>query len=227
MDIAGQKRPTGLGRGGHQLDLGQVGTVVLAVPQLHQPVGVDGVVAIAGGGVEPDPLHRRHGVDVALGAPEVGFQLVPGRRIAEAFQDQGEAVVAELDGPNGLADEGLEGVLEAVDPLLDVGLAVVGPGEDVSDPDGDQPAVGETLVEGMGREMAVEDLREPELDQEAQQQRDVIDPFVGQFEGGAHGRTPTRSAGKPSLYRERGRGRKIQEKEREHRNDAQTGLRYN
>jgi hypothetical protein len=49
-------------------------------------------------------------------------------------------------------------MLEAVDPLLDVGLAVVGPGEDVGDPDGDQPAVGEALVEGMWGEMAVEDL---------------------------------------------------------------------
>ena len=127
--------------------------MVLAVPQLHQAVVVDGVVAIAGGGVEADPLARRQGIDLAVDAPEVGFQLVPGRRIAEAFQDQGEAIVAELDGPDGLADEGLEGVLEAVDPLLDVGLAVVGLGEDVGDPDGDEPAVGEPLMEGMGREM--------------------------------------------------------------------------
>ena len=206
MDIAGQEQPAGLGRGGHQLDLGQVGAVVLAMPQLHQAVVVDGVVAIAGGGVEVDPLHRRQGIDLALGVPEVGFQLMPDLRIAEAFQDQGEAVVAELDGPNGLADEGLEGVLEAFDPLLDVGLAVVGLGEDVSDPDGDEPAVGETLVEGMGREMAVEDLGEPEFDQEAQEQGDVIDAFVGQFEGGVHGGSPTRSSGKDLVVpREDGR----------------------
>ena len=201
--------------------------MVLAVPQLHQAVVVDGVVAVAGGGVEADPLDRRQGIDLALGVPEVGFQLVPDLQIAEAFQDQGEAIVAELDGPNGLADEGLEGVLEAVDPLLDVGLAVVGLGEDVSDPDGDEPAVGETLVEGMGREMAVEDLGEAEFDQEAQEQGHVIDAFVGQFQGGVHGRTPTRSSGKASLYREGRPGRKIQEKEREHGNDTQVGLRCN
>ena len=67
MDVAGQEQPTGLGRGGHQLELGQVGTVVLAVPQLHQAVLVDGVVAIAGGGVEADPLHRQ-GIDLAVGS---------------------------------------------------------------------------------------------------------------------------------------------------------------
>jgi hypothetical protein len=59
-----------------------------------------------------------------VAAPEVGFQLVPDRQIAEAFQDQGEAIVAELDGAEVLADQGLEGDLEAFGPLLDVGLEI-------------------------------------------------------------------------------------------------------
>ena len=96
-----------------------------------------------------------------------------------------------------LADEGFEGVLKFLGPGLDGGLAVVGAGEDVGDPDGDEPAVGESLVEGMGGEVAVEDLGELELDQEAQEQGDVIDAFVGQFEGGVHGGSPTRVWGKP------------------------------
>ena len=78
MDVAGQEQPARLGDGGHQLELGQVGAVVLAVPELHQAVLGDGVVATAGGGVEADPLDRQ-GIDVAVGVPEVGFQLVPGR----------------------------------------------------------------------------------------------------------------------------------------------------
>jgi hypothetical protein len=139
--------------------------------------------------------------------PEVGFQLRPGRRVAEAFEDQGEAVVGEFDGANGLVDEGLEAVAETIDPLLDMGLAVVGLGEDVSDPDGDEPAVGKTLVEGMGREMAVEDLRELELDQESQQQGYVIDAFMSQFEGSGQDRSPPRSWGKTSLYSARWPGR--------------------
>ena len=112
-------------------------------------------------------------------------------------------------------------------PGLDGGLAVVGLGEDVGDPDGDEPAVGEPLVEGVGREVAVEDLGELELDQEAQEQGDVIDTFVGQFEGGVHGGSPTRAWGKASLYRGSGPARKIQGKNREHGNYAQVGLRYN
>jgi hypothetical protein len=168
---------------------------------LHQAVVViDGVVAIAGGGIEANPFHRRQGIDIALGVPEVSFQLRPDRGVAEAFEDQGEAVVGEFDGANGLVDEGLEGVVETIDPLLDMGLAVVGLREDVSDPDGDEPAVGKTLVEGMEWEMVVEDLRELEFDQESQQQGYVIDAFMSQFEGGGHDRSPTRSWGKTSLY---------------------------
>jgi hypothetical protein len=43
------------------------------VSQLHQAVVVDGVVAVAGVGIEVDPLDRRQGIDVALGLPEVGL----------------------------------------------------------------------------------------------------------------------------------------------------------
>ncbi len=197
------------------------------MPQLHQSVIVGGVVAEAGGGVEVDPLDLGQGIDVALGPPEVGFHLVPDVGLAEAVQDQGEAIVGELDGPDGLADEGLEGVMQAVGPPLDVGLAVIRLGEDVGDPGGDEPAVGEALVERMRGEMAVEELGEPESDQEAQQQGDVIDAFVSQFQGGGHGGTPARAVGKAPLYRRSRPDRKIQVKEREHGNAAQDGPIYN
>src|SRR5207248_6900585 len=97
--------------------------------------------------------------------------------------------------------EGFEGVVEVVGAGRDGGGAVVGVGEDVCDPDGGEPAVGESLVKRVGRVMAVEDLGEAELDEESQEQGYVIDAFVGQFEGGVHGGSPTSGLGKPSLYR--------------------------
>ena len=243
MDIAGQEQPTRLGGGSHQLDLGQVGPVILTVAQLHQALVVDGVVAIGGGGVEADPLHRRQVIDLALGAEEGGLQLVPGRLVAEAFEDQGQAVIAEIDRANGLADEGFQGVSEAVDPLLDVGLAVIALGEDVGDPDGDQPAVGESLVEGVWWDDAVDGLGDTESDQEADQQWDIIDALVDQIRGGAagvlrrsggavegscvsgipgdnHGRSPKDSEWRAGLYRSGDPEWKIQGKEREHGNDG-------
>ena len=226
-DVGRQEQSRGLGGGGPELELGQVGSMILTVPELHQPVVVGGVIARAGGGVEPDPLHREGG-DVAVGAPEIGLEHVPRREIAESAEDQGQAVVVERDGPDGLSEERLEGPPEALDPRLDVRLAVVGLGEDGDDPDGDQPTVGEPLMERMRGEMAVEDLGQPKLAQEPQEHRHVIDPLVSQFQGGIidplvsqfqggiHVAAPTKCSGRPSLYRGGPGGGKIQEAGHEH-----------
>jgi hypothetical protein len=175
------------------------------------------VIATTGGRVESDPLDGE-GIDITVGLPEIGFQGLPSGRVTEALQDQGQAVVAEFDGPDRLADEGLKGVLEILGPGLDGGLAVVGAGEDIGDPDGDEPSVGESLVERMRWEMTVEDLRETEFAEETQEQGYVVDPLVGQFEGGVHGGSPTRDLGKSSLYRRGQAEGMIQAKQREHGN---------
>jgi hypothetical protein len=226
MDIAGQEQTGRLGHGGHELELSQVGTVVLAVPELQESVLGDGVIPTTGGGVESDPVDGQ-GIDVTVGLPEVGFQGLPGGRVGESLEDQGQAVVGELDGANRLAQECLEGVLESLGPGLDGRFAMVGVGEDVSDPDGDEPSIGESLVEGVGGIVTVEDLGEIELDEESEEQRHVINTFVGQFKGGVHGGSPTRDWGKPSLYRGGRAGGKIQAKKREHENYRKVGLRRN
>ena len=56
-------------------------------------------------------------------------------------------------------------------------------------------------MEGVGGVVPIEDLGEMELDEESEEQGDVIDAFVGQFEGGVHVGSPTSGWGKPSLYR--------------------------
>ncbi len=226
MDIAGQEQPGGLGDGGHELELGQVGAVVLAVAELHQSVVGDGVIATTGGGIESDPVDGQ-GIDVTVGLPEVGFQSLPDFGVGQSLEDQGQAVVGELDGSNRLSQGRLEGVLESLSPGLDGRLAVVGAGEDVSDPDGDEPSVGESLVERVGWEMAVEDLGELELGEESQEQGHVIDTLVGQLQGVVHGGSPTRVSGKPSLYRVGRGGEKIQVKEREYGDYVVFGLRCN
>jgi hypothetical protein len=183
---------------------------------LHQAIIGDGVISTTGGGVKSDPRDGE-GIDVTVGVPEIGFQGLPSGRVGEAPQDQGQAVVAEFDGPDRLGDEGLEGVLEILGPGLDGGLAVVGAGEYVSDPNGDDPAVGESLVERVGREMAVEDRGESEVAEESQEEGYIIDTLVGQFEGGVHGGSPTRDLGRSSLYRGGQADGTIQAKHREHR----------
>ena len=119
MDVGGQEQSGGFGGGHHQLELREVGSVVLAVAELHQAIVRGVVVSIAGGGVEPDALDGKS-IDVAVSAPESGLELLPGWEIAEPLQDQGQAIVAKLDGPDRLSDERLERLSEALDPLLNV-----------------------------------------------------------------------------------------------------------
>ena len=55
--------------------------------------------------------------------PRVGERAV--LALLEAREDQGQAVIGELDGTDGLSDEGLEGVVDALGPVLDGRLAVI------------------------------------------------------------------------------------------------------
>ena len=71
-------------------------------------------------------------------------------------------------------------------------LAVIGPGEDVGDPERDEPTEREAAMVGVGLEVRVEEMGEAESDEEAKDQRDVVDAFVGEAEGGGHGGAPTR-----------------------------------
>jgi len=94
--------------------------------------------------------------------------------------------------------------------------------EDVGDLYRDQPAVGETLVEEARREMTVEDLGKLESNQKAQKQRDVIDAFVSQLQGGFHASTPGKVSGKALLYRGRRTGAKIHTEKCKFRNNTQS-----
>ena len=67
------------------------------------------VVAVAGGAVKADALHRQ-GVDLTAGDPEPVLQGMPEFRVAEAAEYQGEAVVGEVDVADGLPGAGLQGV---------------------------------------------------------------------------------------------------------------------
>ena len=113
--MAAIELPTGFSGGSHELELGQVGAMILAVAQLHEAPGDDGVEAVAGGAVEADPLDGQ-GVDLTGAGPELGLDVVPGFGVAESGEDQGEAVVGEVDVADGLSGAGFEGVVEIALP---------------------------------------------------------------------------------------------------------------
>jgi hypothetical protein len=55
---------------------------------------------------------------------------------------------------------------------------MVGLGEDEGNPRGRQGAVGETLVEVVATQMTLQDVREPELFEDAEEKGDVIHAFM-------------------------------------------------
>ena len=125
-------------------------------------------------------------------------------------QEQGEAVVAEIDVADGQPGDGFEAVVEFVGPGADVGLAVIGLGEDVGDPEGDEPAEGESLMVGVWLEVLVEELGEAGVGSRSRgsggRRRRVRES------GGVWvaWRCSNEAWGKASLYRRGGGGRKIQ-----------------
>jgi len=191
MDRGSDELAGGFGGGGHQLELGQIGAMVFAVAQLHEPTVCGGVEAVAGGAVESDPL-QGEGVDRAGAHPEFGLDGVPGFGVAQPRQQQGEAVVGEIDVADGESGDRFQAVVELESPGADVGLAVVGLGEDVGDPESDEPTERKPLMMRVGLEVLVQEVGEPELSEEAEDQGDVIDPFVDEAECGRHGGAPTR-----------------------------------
>ena len=136
--------------------------------------------------------------------------------MAQPSQQQGEPVVAEFDLADGQPSNGLEAVVEFVGPGADVRLAVIGLGEDVRDPEGDEPTEGQPLMVGVGLEVVVEELRETESDEEAEDQGDVVNPFVNEAEGGWHGGAPARHEEKRRCTAEKSQGEDPEQKSCKH-----------
>jgi hypothetical protein len=57
-------------------------------------------------------------------------------------------------------------------------------------------------MERVCREMAIEDLGEAQLDEEAEQQRDIVDAFMSELQGCIHRRAPSMARGGPGCNAE-------------------------
>ena len=145
MDVAGEQVPRRLGGRGHQLELGQVRPMILAMPALHEALGLDRVIAAGGRTIQANTSDR-HLIHLAGRLPQVTFQSRP-VGIMEATQNNAQAIIGEFRRAEGLPDDGLQSTLMALGPVLDADLAVVGLGENESHPDAGKPAVGDPLVQ--------------------------------------------------------------------------------
>src|SRR5262249_49406886 len=158
-------------------ELAGAGAMVRAETDLHEPPFGGGVIAISGGTVQP---HVGWGqfVDGDGLLPERGFERFPGRALPETVEEQAEAIIRELRGARGLAQELLEGEGVTVSPLLTVRLVVIALRENERQPDRREPAVREPLVIAMLAQMLIEQVGELEVLHQPQEQGQVVDSFV-------------------------------------------------
>src|SRR3954451_231613 len=76
--------------------------------------------------------------------------------------------------------------MEALRPLLNMDLGVVAPGENEGDPAGGQGAVRQPVVVAVTAEVAVEQFGKAQLLGQADEQGDIIEPFVQRAGGCIH-----------------------------------------
>jgi hypothetical protein len=131
---------------------------------------------------------RRSGVDAEQGrgevinadgvAVEVGLEGLPGRGLGQGVEDVGEAVIMEVQRPQGLSQAGLKGQQMLFDPGKEVVEAVVALAGEEDEPDTDDLAEGEiSLPEMVRREVAVEKLGHLQAFQGGEQNGEIVHAF--------------------------------------------------
>src|SRR6266404_743374 len=130
----------GLRGSSHDLELGEVRAVILAVPQLHEAFRGDGVVSAGRRGIQADTLQGQF-IDLTGAVPEVRLQGIPIVQFLEATQEDAQTIIGELGRAKGLAQQVAQRMMETLSPLLNMDLGVVTPGEDEGNPASGQGAV--------------------------------------------------------------------------------------
>jgi hypothetical protein len=160
-DVAGDELTGGLGGSGHEFELGEVGTMIFTMAELKEAIRGDLMIAKGSRAIESDTVQRDF-INFARALPQVSFESGP-VGLVTAAENNTEAIIGKLHGAEGLAENSFERVLMATGPILDRNLAMVGLGKDEGEPDGGEPTIGNPLMETMGAQVVVQDLRETQL----------------------------------------------------------------
>lgn len=150
--------------------------MIFAVAELQKAVISHFMVAVGSRAIEADALEGDF-LDFTGAVPQVAFQGSP-IGLMEAAQDNAEAIIRKLDRSHFMVEEGLQRLLMTLGPVGDLDFAVAGLGEDEGQPSRREVAVRESLVQVMVAEVPIQDVRETQLVDDAQEQRNVIDAFM-------------------------------------------------
>src|SRR4051794_39779439 len=115
--------------------------------ELEQAIGFGFVVTIGSGGIEAKGIEPQV-IDLAGGRPEISLDSGP-TRLSESPQENGEAVIAELCGVQGLTEEVRQATVMGVGPGLHAGFGVSRLGKQEGKPTTGKLATAQALVQVM------------------------------------------------------------------------------
>jgi hypothetical protein len=179
-DVAGDDLTGRLCGSGHEFELREVGAMILTMAELKDAIRGDLMIAKGSSAIESDTVERDF-VNFARTLPQSGFESGP-VDVMTAAENNTETIIGELHRPQGLAENSFEGVLMTACPILDRDFAMIGLGKNEREPDGGEPTIGKTLMEMMGTQSLLQNLRETQLLHQAEKQGYIIYTFMLELE---------------------------------------------
>ncbi len=162
--------------------------MVLAVPELEQPIRGHRTVAAGRGAIQPHLLRVQivHPQQMSI---QRHLKIIPGGILAQGTQHLRQAVIAEVQAAHRLAGAAAQRLQTLLSPGLNVVQAVVALRKDMGQPDGGRPAQAEALPVAVGGEEFVQQGRYPHPLHLGQQQGNIIYPFVRHTRSLAHSKS--------------------------------------
>jgi len=153
-DIRRQRHPQGIQHRLHHFDLGQVGTIILAVTKLEEPPITHRGIRTGASTIDMDPLGGQviHPHRVLI---QGGLKGSPPRVITQTSQHDFKTVIREIDARDRLTGRGPQRPEPLGHPGFNMHQTVITPGQNGTEPDRAHPAQAETGPVAMGGKMGV------------------------------------------------------------------------
>jgi hypothetical protein len=153
-DVGCQRHPQRVKDGLHDLDLGQVWAVILAMAKLKQALFAHTRIGACTGAIDVDTLRSKI-IDANQMWIKSRFKRRPTLVITELTQDNLKPIIVKFMGSHGLTAQMAQSELSLGHPGLDMDQAMITSRENRAEPDRYQPAESETLPVAVGGKMGV------------------------------------------------------------------------
>ncbi len=176
QDFGRKRHPQRVQAGKHELELGQVGAVILPVAQLQKPLFVDIGIAAGGGGINAHAL-RLQVIDSHQLAHQFLLKRVPVRVMGEQPQHIRQSIISQIRWAQSLHPTSPQRFQSSACPLLHAIHAVICLREDMGQPDHAQCSHAQSFPVTVGGNVLVQQLNQFHALHVRDQQRNIIHTF--------------------------------------------------